>query len=172
MATMLERLRATYRPFLVEDFQPVLVNDLINDVHALMATHLRHHQISFEFDPDPELPSISGLSDQLRQVILNLFMNAAEAMPDGGHLIASTGFVLENKQIMVTITDTGPGIDPTILPNIFEAFVTNKEGGTGLGLAIVHEIMIKHGGRIEVANNPLGGATFILWLPVENRGLS
>jgi PAS domain S-box-containing protein len=172
MATMLERLRATYRPFRVEDFQPVVVNDLIKDVNALMATHLRNHQISFEFDPDPELPAIPGLSDQLRQVILNLFMNAAEAMADGGLLIASTDFVKEGKEIMISITDTGPGIDPAILPNIFEAFVTNKEGGTGLGLAIVHEIVIKHGGRIEVANNPLGGAAFMLWLPVENRGLA
>ncbi len=57
----------------------------------------------------------------------------------------------EGKEILISVTDTGPGIDPAILPNIFEAFVTNKEGGTGLGLAIVHEIVIKHGGRIEVA---------------------
>jgi signal transduction histidine kinase len=168
MAAMLERLRATYRPFHAEDFQPVNIGVLIEDVYALISTHLRHHQITFEFRSDPGLPLLSGLSDQLRQVMLNLFMNAADAMPAGGSLIVSASLVPENQEILIRITDTGPGIDPAILPNIFEAFVTNKELGTGLGLAIVYEIVIKHGGRIQAANNPEGGATFTLWLPLGN----
>jgi PAS domain S-box-containing protein len=170
MAVLLERLRTTYRPFHREDFQPVHVNELIEDVHALMSTHLRHHQITFEFHPDTVLPPISGLSDQLRQVILNLFLNSAEAMTTGGKLSVSSHLMPTDNEIVLKITDTGPGIDPAMLPSIFEAFVTNKEEGTGLGLAIVYEIVTKHGGRVKMANNPEGGATCTIWLPLRNEG--
>lgn len=168
MATLLERLRTTYQPVGAEDFQPVQINSLIEDVQALLSTHLRHAHISFEFHPDPNLPDIPGLSDQLKQVMLNLFMNAVDAMANGGRLIASTAWLAERREILVNVTDTGTGIDESILPNIFEAFITNKEKGTGLGLAISYEIVSKHRGRIRAENNPHGGATFSLWLPVEN----
>ncbi len=167
MATMLERLRSTYRPLHEEEFRPVQINDLIGNVHALMATHLRHHQITYEYHSEPDLPPIPGLPDQLQQVILNLFMNAVEAMTSGGCLNVSATRLKKEKELLITIKDSGPGIDPDILPNIFEAFVTNKEGGTGLGLAIVYEIVTKHGGHIEASNDPGGGATFRVNLPIE-----
>jgi PAS domain S-box-containing protein len=170
MATLLERLRTTYRPVSTEDVQPVQINNVINNVYALVATHLRHNQISYEFDPDPDLPLIPGMVDQLRQVILNLFMNAVDAMTDGGCLTVSTRFLAENREIFIAITDTGSGINPSILPNIFDAFVTNKERGTGLGLTISYEIVLKHHGRIQAINNPKRGATFSVWLPVDNGG--
>jgi signal transduction histidine kinase len=166
MATLLDRLRATYRPLSVEDFQPVQINNLLEDVSALMATHFRHNKITFEFHTVPDLPSVPGLSDQLRQVILNMFLNAAEAMPDGGCLSVATKVLTKKGEIMITVKDTGVGIDPAILPNIFDAFVTNKKAGTGLGLAMAYEIVTKHGGRIQAENNPRGGATFTVWLPV------
>jgi PAS domain S-box-containing protein len=170
MATLLERLRTTYQPAWVEDFQPVQINSIIEDVHSLVTTHLRHAQISFEFHPNPGLPSISGLADQLRQVILNLFINAVDAMADGGHLIVSTSWRVETREILISVADTGMGIDESLLPNIFEAFITNKQKGTGLGLAISYEIVLKHQGRIQAENNPEGGATFSIWLPIENGG--
>jgi PAS domain S-box-containing protein len=169
MATMLERLRTTYRPLHEEDFRPVQINNLIENVHALMATHLRHHGITYEFHPEANLPDIPGLPDQLQQVILNLFMNAVEAMSSGGCLTVATARSLENRNIILTVKDTGPGIDPEILPSIFEAFVTNKEGGTGLGLAIVYEIVNKHGGHIQAVNDPGGGALFMVDLPCEKQ---
>ena len=168
MASLLDRLRTTYLPARAEDFQPVQINSIIEDVHALVATHLRHARISFKFHSDRDLPSISGLDNQLKQVMLNLFMNAADAMAKGGRLAVSTRRLAENREILVTITDTGTGIDESLLPNIFEAFITNKEQGSGLGLAISYEIVLKHGGRIQAENNPGGGATFSIWLPVEN----
>ncbi len=168
MATLLERLRITYQPVRAEDFRPVQINNIIMDVHALVATHLRHAQISFEFHPDPDLPDIPGLDNQLRQVMLNLFMNAVDAMANGGSLIVTTSWLAENKEILIKVTDTGTGIDESILPNIFEAFITNKEKGTGLGLAISSEIVLKHHGRIQAENNPQGGATFSIWLPVDS----
>ena len=169
MSGMLDRLRTAYRPFRAEDFQPVQVNSLIDDVHALVATHLRHNQIAYDFAADPEIPAIPGLVDQLRQVLLNLFMNAVDAMPAGGNLRIRTRLYAETHEILITISDSGRGIDPFILPNIFDAFVTNKERGTGLGLTISYEIVTKHRGRIEAINNPDGGATFSVWLPMEQR---
>ncbi|MCJ7435551.1 MAG: GAF domain-containing protein, partial [Anaerolineales bacterium] len=80
MSELIGRLRATYRVTQMEDFQPAQINNIIEDVYALIATHLRHNEISFEFHPDSELPMIPVLTDQIRQVLLNLLMNAVEAM--------------------------------------------------------------------------------------------
>ncbi len=168
MASLLERLRNTYQPLGAEEFQPVQMNDIIEDVRVLVATHLRHASISFEFHSDPELPAIPGLGNQIKQVLLNLFMNAVDAMPGGGRLVASTACLAERQEILITISDTGTGIDESILPNLFEAFITNKDKGTGLGLAISYEIIQKHRGRIRAENMPEGGARFSIWLPVGN----
>jgi len=170
MATLLDRLRVTYQPARAEDFRPVQLNGIIEDVHALLTTHLKHAQISFEFHADTGLPFIPGLADQLKQVMLNLFMNAVDAMAGGGHLTVTTRWLADNREILITVIDTGVGIDKALLPIIFEAFITNKEKGTGLGLAISYEIILKHRGRIQAENNPEGGATFSIWLPVENGG--
>lgn len=169
MAALISRLRATYRPAQVGDFHPMQINDLIEDVYALIATHLRHNEISFEFYPAPNLPTIPGLVDQIRQVLLNLLMNAVEAMTTGGRLTVSTQYLMESREILLKVTDTGVGIKPSILHSIFEAFITDKETGTGLGLTISYDIVTKHGGRIQAENNPGRGATFSVWLPTEHR---
>ncbi len=169
MANMIERLRATYRPIQTEDFHPTQMNEIIEDVYALISPHLRHNQIAFAFHPEPELPAIPALSDQIRQVVLNLLMNAVEAMPTGGNLTASTKLLEDTNEILFTVSDTGTGISPAILPNIFEAFVTNKQQGTGLGLTISYDIVIKHLGRITAENDPICGSIFKVWLPTKNR---
>lgn len=169
MASMLQRLRATYQPLELEDFQPVQMNGLIEDVCALVSTHLRHNQIAFEFHADPGLPVVLGIEDQLRQVVLNLFLNSVDAMPQGGHLVIATRYLPEENEALITVADTGPGIESSIFPNIFDAFITNKSGGTGLGLTISREIIHKHHGRIEARNNPDKGATFSIWLPNHAR---
>ena len=166
MAAMIERLRATYRPSATEDFNPVQINTIVEDVYALISTHLRHGNILFEFHPDTGLPEIPGLADQLRQVILNLFMNAVEAMETDGRVIVCTEYHKSEGMVYISIEDNGPGIASSILPNIFDAFITNKETGTGLGLTITHDIIIKHQGRITAENNMDGGATFKMWLPI------
>ncbi len=166
MAGLIERLRASYRPTQMNEFQPIQLNTIVEDVYALLATHLRHKQVAFEFHPDPELPLISGLPDQLRQVTLNLLMNGVEAIQNGGRLTVSTE-AAESGKVMLTVSDTGPGIDPVLLPHIFDAFVTSKEGGTGLGLTITYDIVHRHQGRIQAENNPTGGATFRIWLPIS-----
>ena len=167
MAAMIERLRATYRPIQAEDFRPMQINTIIEDVYALVSTHFRHRNISFEFFPDPILPEIPGLPDQIRQVVLNLFMNAADAANGEGTLSVSTKHLKSSNEVFLSVADDGMGIDPSILPNVFDAFITNKEKGTGLGLTICYDIIVKHHGRIAAENNPDRGATFRIWLPTR-----
>ena len=172
MAALIERLRSAYRPIRIKDFQPVQLNNLVEDVYALITTHMRHKQIAFEFFPDSELPDVSGISDQIRQVVLNLFLNAIEIMKPGGCLTVQTQGLPTQKEVLFSVKDTGPGIDPGILPNIFEPFITGKPTGTGLGLTITHDIIHQHHGRIEAENNLEGGAIFNVWLPVHEEDAS
>ena len=167
MAALIERLRSAYRPIRMTDFQPIQLNTLIEDVFALISTHLRHKDIAFEFLPDPDLPEVSGIADQLRQVVLNLFLNAVEVMPPGGRLLVQTMALTAEEEVLFSVSDSGPGIDPEILPKIFDPFITSKNTGTGLGLTITHDIIEQHHGRIEAMNGPDGGAVFQVWFPME-----
>jgi len=167
MAALIERLRSAYRPIRSTDFQPVQLNSLIEDVYALISTHMRHKDIAFEFIPEANLLPASGISDQLRQVVLNLLLNAVEAMKPGGRLTVQTCNVIGQNEILLFVKDTGPGIDPEILPKIFDPFITSKHSGTGLGLTITHDILEQHQGRIEAENDPQGGAIFKVWLPID-----
>jgi signal transduction histidine kinase len=166
MAALIERLRSAYRPIRGKDFQPVQLNNLIEDVYALISTHMRHKDIAFEFIPDPDLQPVSGISDQLRQVVLNLFLNAVEVMRPGGHLTVQTQNLMAQNEVLFSVKDTGPGIDADILPRIFDAFITSKHTGTGLGLTITHDILQQHHGRIMAENHPQGGAIFTVSLPM------
>jgi len=172
MAVMIDRLRESYRSPRTESFRPVNLNNVIEEVYALVATHLRHKNISFEFHPDSQLQDVPGFADQIRQVILNLLMNAVEAMSPGGRLTISTQQLQAEGKALLEITDTGPGVSPEILPFIFDAFVTDKDSGTGLGLTITYDIIHKHNGDIKVENNPDQGAKFSIWLPTLARELS
>jgi signal transduction histidine kinase len=165
---LIDRLRTSYRPTRKEDLQGIQLNAVVEDVYALVATHLRHNRTTFEFHPDPNLPLIAGLSDQFHQVVLNLLMNAVEAMLDGGKLTVITE-VVDQNEVLLSVSDTGPGIDPVLLPHIFDPFVTSKESGTGLGLTITYDIIHRHNGRIIAENNADGGATFKFWLPIHTE---
>ncbi len=171
MADMIKRLRAFYRPSRAEDFQDIQLNDITVEVSALTANHMRHKNITYEFIPDLELSMVPGIPDQIRQIVLNLFMNAVEAMQTGGQLTVYTQQLPDQERILFSVTDTGPGIDPEILPHIFEPFITNKENGTGLGLTITADIIRRHNGEILAENNPGGGATFRVWLPKDKKEL-
>jgi signal transduction histidine kinase len=167
MSSLISRLRATYRATQVEDFRDVWMNDVIEDVHALTSTYMRHKNISFNFQPDPELPNVLVIPDQIRQVVLNLFMNAIEAMQMGGKFTVHTQSLVEQNQVLITFSDTGTGISAAILSRIFEPFVTDKETGTGIGLTITRDIIHQHHGEILAENNPDMGATFKVWLPAK-----
>jgi signal transduction histidine kinase len=172
MVTLLERLRSTYRPLHPEEFTSVQLNGVIEDVFKLISTHLRHRNITFEFQPDPELPAVSGVADHIKQVALNLLINASDAMPQGGHLCVDTHALHVTNEVVFSVTDSGTGIAPDLLPHIFDPFVTNKRTGTGLGLTISHEIVEQHQGRILAESIPEGGARFTVWLPAWNEAES
>lgn len=165
MAELIGRLRDTYRPATAEQFQPVSLNSLIDEVHRLIGTHLRHNHVSFSFEPDPHLPPISAIRDHIKQVFLNLCVNAVEAMPDGGSLHLHTQHLAQTGEVLAVITDTGSGMSAEAQREIFQPFFTTKEGGTGLGLFITHEIITRHQGRIEPQSEVGKGTTFRVWLP-------
>jgi signal transduction histidine kinase len=101
--------------------------------------------------------------DMLRRAMLNLLLNAIDAMPAGGDLLLRG--VLRDEGFELVVADTGPGLSTEVLNHVFEPFFTTKRRGTGLGLAIVQRIAEAHGGEITAANRPGGGASFVVYLP-------
>jgi signal transduction histidine kinase len=120
-------------------------------------------------DLDPDLPDVQADATQLEQAFLNLTLNAVEAMPDGGQLEVSAGYARPEGKVLMTIADTGIGIDPVSKDNIFDPFFTTKPGGTGLGLAITYDIVQRHNGRIEVESKVGAGTKFKIWLPADEK---
>jgi signal transduction histidine kinase len=116
---------------------------------------------------DEGLPRTMADPMQLQQVFLNLFLNAGDAMPNGGTLAVRTLYDASADSIRIDIKDTGTGIDPEILERIFSPFLTTKSKGTGLGLAICKQMIEQHGGSIGAENDPAGGALFRIVLPVK-----
>ena len=168
MAGLIGRLRDTYRPRMGQSYEQVHLNELIREVHKLIETHMRHNQVAYKFLPAAKLPPVTAISDQIKQVILNLALNAIEAMSSGGELCLVTQPKKDenrNDGVWLTVKDSGPGIEPNLLPNIFEPFFTTKQSGTGLGLAISYEIVHRHQGKIEVESEPGKGTKFKVWLP-------
>ena len=113
------------------------------------------------------LPLLAGDGGQIRQVLLNLVLNALQAMPDGGQLAVTTRS--EGKAATVTVADNGPGIPPGEEARIFKPFVTTRADGTGLGLPISQRIVASHGGQITLVPRPGGGASFVVSLPVPGE---
>ncbi len=113
--------------------------------------------------------------ERFRQALLNLFLNAVQAMPDGGELsltvqrVGGERSLLESDAVSFRIADTGCGIDPADMDYIFDPFFTRNPSGVGLGLSIVHSIVEEHGGRITVSSTPGKGTVFRLDFPVDGE---
>jgi|DewCreStandDraft_2_1066082.scaffolds.fasta_scaffold00139_43 two-component system NtrC family sensor kinase len=161
----------------------VKINDLIEGTLALRAYHLRVNNIEVIKEFDPNLPPIPADGSQLQQVLLNLIINAEQAMLEAhgrGRLTIRTQCLSPSESrahsrqgseswIRIAIADDGPGIPEAIIHRIFEPFFTTKPvgQGTGLGLSISHSIVQEHGGRLYVRSRPGQGATFIVELPID-----
>lgn len=171
IARIITRMRDFYRPARAE-LEPTDVNTLINETVEFTNTHLRHGHVAIVTELAPNLPPLIAHADQIRQVFLNLMLNACDAMPDGGTLRVVTECTptsLNNPnaaQITVRVSDTGTGIAPEHIARIFEPFYTTKPQGTGLGLAISAHIVTQHGGHLTVDSAIGAGSTFTIQLPV------
>ncbi len=167
IAHLTEQLRETYRPSKDTTFSRFNLIDVVKSVHSLLETHFQHNQVSWEFMPSPESTLVNGIPDQLKQVFINICINAVDAMgPAGGRLEVEVRRYPERKQVCVSFQDTGPGIASENLKRLFEPFFTTKPKGTGLGLAISREIVEGHGGEISVDSKAGEGALFRIWLPL------
>jgi two-component system NtrC family sensor kinase len=164
IAGIIERMRDFYRPSR-GDLAPTDLNQLLEGTLALVGLNTRHAAIEVIFAPFAELPPVLGNADQLRQVFLNLILNAIDAMPQGGTLTVRT---FAGPSVVVTeIEDSGVGIPDDIRLRLFEPFFTNKPNGTGLGLSISAHIVTQHGGQIEVDSVAGQGSTFRIVLPYQ-----
>jgi signal transduction histidine kinase len=141
--------------------------DLRNIVHrslAIVQSRIRHQGVRVDVEL-PEAPVLINLdSDQLTSVLVNLALNALDAMPGGGRL--SIALQREGGQCRLTVSDTGHGIAPSVLDRLFTPFASTKPTGTGLGLSICRRVVSAHGGTLQGENRPEGGARFMVSLPL------
>ena len=145
-------------------FKPVALTPIIHSTVNLLSADLAKRNIRWEIHCQPNGMKIQADPDQLRQVLINLIQNAADALPDGGTLTLTTQ--AHDGHLELTVTDTGKGIPKELLPKIFDPFVTTKPTGTGLGLAMVQTIVRAHHGTISAASTTPHGTTFTLRFPL------
>jgi signal transduction histidine kinase len=158
-------LTRTQRPR--PEFQPLDLNALVQELLWLVQPALDSHDIKGVIDLDTDLPLLWADRDSLLQLFLNLTNNSVEAMLAGGDLTISTRFDLLARSAEILFCDSGTGIDPSAINNLFEPMWTTKETGSGFGLAIAHQIAIEHEGRIEIMTEQSQGVTFRITLPIR-----
>jgi PAS domain S-box-containing protein len=146
----------------------VQLADIIEEAALLVERELSRANIALTIETEPDLPPIRGDRIQLQQVLVNLMVNAGQAMSEQGGpriVVVRTGRT-ESGGLAVAVQDTGPGIAPDDLPRLFEPFFTTKQGGMGMGLAICRTTVEAHGGQLSAESAPGSGAIFRLTLPV------
>ncbi|ODS34305.1 MAG: two-component sensor kinase [Candidatus Scalindua rubra] len=148
--------------------EPIKVNDVIDETITLIAEQIKLQRIMIEKKLSSDLPFIEGNSNLLKQVFLNMMLNAANAMEDGGTLTIKTE-IFSSKDVNITFSDTGCGIPKENLDKIFDPFFTTMPvgKGTGLGLSISYSIIIQHNGSINVRSTSGKGSTFVIKLPLK-----
>lgn len=147
------------------EFSTCDLAELLKKTAAEQAQALQGRGVAVDLDIDAGVPPVQADGEKLKQVIINLVRNAAEAMPGGGAV--ALGLRREGLGVQISVTDTGPGIAPKVLEKIFSPFFTTKPDGTGLGLAVSRKIVEDHGGKLLVRSEIGHGTTFTLDLPVE-----
>jgi signal transduction histidine kinase len=161
--TLVQRLLVFSRPE-QEEPVPLEVNQLIE--RSLEFCHYQILKTGVEVDKrlDPDLPAVRGVASQIETMLINLIVNAVQAMGDGGKLVVSSE---ATPDVLISVTDTGPGIPDDVRAKVFEPFFTtrNESGGTGLGLALVLMVVGRHGGRVDFQTEPGAGTTFRIILP-------
>jgi PAS domain S-box-containing protein len=162
IGTILHHLKDTYHP-IYSEVEPVDVNNLVQRVLLLTGGKMAKLHIQVETSLDTGVLPVRSRSGELIQVVLNIVVNAIEAMPRGGRLYLCTS--IQGANVLLEIRDTGCGIEPEKLPHIFEPFFTTKEGGSGLGLFVCHNIVTRYDGTLTVQSQPGEGTRFYIMLP-------
>jgi C4-dicarboxylate-specific signal transduction histidine kinase len=156
-----------------EEKTPLELNDVVCDVLGLMRVELAARGIIVRTQLSAPLPFVLGRSGQLQQVISNLIRNAAEAMDsvsDRARVLTVRSAAWDPDGVLVSVEDSGPGIDPNGTAQIFESFYTTKSQGMGMGLSICRSIVGAHGGRIWASPGVDHGAVFNIHLPADHSG--
>lgn len=150
--------------------EPVNLNQLLTQIVDFAANHTDMRGVTITTEFAPALPQVMLDGDQMRQVAINLILNAGGAMSDGGVLAIRTE-QLDAEHVQIAFCDNGCGIPPECIEKIFEPFYTTKERGTGLGLAITRQIIEQHNGEISIESSPDTGTTVRVTLPIEHEEL-
>lgn len=163
------------------DFRRVRVSEAIEGAMGFLSENMESSNIKLHRNLGPTPLYVRGDPDELRRALLNIILNALQAMPEGGDLEISChsrslpeaarqmlGAGLNGTWVEIAIRDSGPGIDESEIPRIFNPFYTKKEKGTGLGLAVATKIIEAHSGQITATNSPEGGAVFTIALPLDD----
>ncbi len=161
-----------------DSLEPTLLAPVIQSSLVLLEREMRKYRIAIETEIDESTPPVMASGNQIQRVLLNLLINARQAMPEGGTVLirlAKSSLTASHDDAMVelTVRDSGCGIEQSALPRIFDAFYSTKsgpdetgKGGTGLGLAACKEIIDEHNGRIRVESTVGRGTAFIIRLPI------
>jgi PAS domain S-box-containing protein len=173
MSRILRQMLGFYRQ--QEAMTEVDLNGLVEEAGGLVVKRLRERGVQIETQLDPAVPRIHASADQLKQVLLNLLLNAADSMPRGGTITVATQAgagaeteVVGRDAVQIQVRDTGDGIADELLAQIFEPFFSTKPGkGTGLGLWVSQSIVQSHGGTMRVRSRVGRGTTFVITLPVQ-----
>jgi C4-dicarboxylate-specific signal transduction histidine kinase len=151
------------------DVQAVQINDVVQNAVGLMSYDNRSQKIKIDLNLSPNLPRIKASPDKLHQVIVNLLVNAFDAMKENGDKILITTSA-NTSSISINVTDNGGGMNSEVMDKIFEPFFTTKDvgKGTGLGLSVSHGIINSMKGSLNVSSSPGEGATFLIEIPKES----
>lgn len=145
---------------------PVEAGPIVEHVCALLRPEAAAREIAIAAEVPTALPRVLADPDQLTQALVNLVLNAMQAVERDGRVTVAVHVNPSGDSLLVNVSDTGPGVDPDNIEALFEPFFTTKEDGSGLGLWIVRQIAVAHGGAIDATNGPTGGAVFTLSLPL------
>jgi signal transduction histidine kinase len=149
------------------EFQAVDPARLIDSIIGLAGHSAEQKGIALCKDVSASVPSFECDPEQMKQVILNLTINAVQAMAGPGDVVLSAH--QRNSSVVISVRDHGPGVDEENMDKIFNPFFTTKDAGTGLGLSVVYQIVTQHGGVVQLERNPAGGMTFSVVLPLHQR---
>ncbi len=147
--------------------EPTDLNDLLGQIARLLDPEARKEDVTVTCTTDPALPPVVANEGQVKQVLMNVVLNAIQACGPGGAVEVTTG--VGARGCTVTVADSGPGIAPEHRHQLFEPFFTTKDAGSGLGLFIAQQIMSEHGGHITTEAHAGGGAVFCIEFPPPER---